>query len=766
MVVWSDVSNPLSITRASGTFEAKGGYNGGDGGRIETLGHSLDTTGITVTAAAPRGVGGYWLIDPTDSTITQAIATGYQTTLNSGTSVINTVTGDITFSTNLGAITINKTSGGDATLTFKATGRITGIITSPNALTISSSSSKLNVVMNANSNANTTGGGIAFRNLNITTNGGNVIFGGGADPTTTPAVGYGSSGTTPGVYDPQRFGIYLSGGTINAGGGNISLRGKSISQNTGDGVGIWYNGATSITTSGTGTLTIIGEAANSGASYGLNVYNGSSVDGGTLFLKGVSNASMGLTFGNNVTIGTSLAKNITLESYYNGSNVVAASIFFGSSSTGVTSTIGNSTNTTLIDLITTKAANLSGGRGAISGYTNSVQFKGNGTAILKIRPGDLNTLNTLIGGGTDPTGSWSLIDYVQNGLFLTSERLTNGATGFTTIQLGRSDQSGATTFSGFSTTPLADNLSLLAGSGGLSITGNIATGAKNLSIVSAGGISQSGASTIIVGGTTSLTATGAITLANTGNSFTGSVSIPSSTSVSLSNSSALTLGSNIATGSGNIILTTNGLTLGAYLLSSSGTLTIQPYTSGTSIGISGGAGALLLPATYFTTNFVNGFSGITIGSATAGTITVGGATTLNDKTTFISGSSITLTGALNGAGETLTLTGAAGVSGAGGITAGSLLLNGAGSYTLNTASGNNVGTLAAAGVGNVSFLNQGALTIGTVGATSGINSTGTVNIATAAGDLTLSAGITTNSASIIAVTLNAEKGKGAGATSF
>ncbi|MCP4593269.1 MAG: filamentous hemagglutinin, partial [bacterium] len=63
IVVWSDVTNPLSETRAYGTFEAQGGPQGGDGGRIETSGHWLDTHGSQGSAGAPQGDAGLWLFD-------------------------------------------------------------------------------------------------------------------------------------------------------------------------------------------------------------------------------------------------------------------------------------------------------------------------------------------------------------------------------------------------------------------------------------------------------------------------------------------------------------------------------------------------------------------------------------------------------------------------------------------------------------------------------------------------------------------------------
>jgi hypothetical protein len=65
IVVWSDITNPDSITTVNGTLYAKGGTESGDGGRIETSGRVLDVDGFkfqhylfTVT--------GEWLLDPTN----------------------------------------------------------------------------------------------------------------------------------------------------------------------------------------------------------------------------------------------------------------------------------------------------------------------------------------------------------------------------------------------------------------------------------------------------------------------------------------------------------------------------------------------------------------------------------------------------------------------------------------------------------------------------------------------------------------------------
>ena len=69
VVVWSDITNPLGSTVVSGTLQAKGGPQGGDGGLIETSGAWLNVDGISVSARAFRGNPGTWLLDPNDLTI-------------------------------------------------------------------------------------------------------------------------------------------------------------------------------------------------------------------------------------------------------------------------------------------------------------------------------------------------------------------------------------------------------------------------------------------------------------------------------------------------------------------------------------------------------------------------------------------------------------------------------------------------------------------------------------------------------------------------
>src|SRR5210317_524574 len=91
IVIWSDITNNNSITTVNGTLYAKGGSQGGDGGRIETSGYKLITTGVSGSASALKGQSGLWLFDPTNITIGEAgsniTASSINNLLNGGTSV-------------------------------------------------------------------------------------------------------------------------------------------------------------------------------------------------------------------------------------------------------------------------------------------------------------------------------------------------------------------------------------------------------------------------------------------------------------------------------------------------------------------------------------------------------------------------------------------------------------------------------------------------------------------------------------------------------
>ena len=65
VAVWSDGN-----TKFAGSISARGGALGGDGGQVETSGHSVHVAdGATVVTLAAKGKSGNWLLDPTNITI-------------------------------------------------------------------------------------------------------------------------------------------------------------------------------------------------------------------------------------------------------------------------------------------------------------------------------------------------------------------------------------------------------------------------------------------------------------------------------------------------------------------------------------------------------------------------------------------------------------------------------------------------------------------------------------------------------------------------
>ena len=309
-----------------------------DGGKIETSGDVLSLgNGLTIDAKGTQGKAGEWLLDPLDVIIADSDPTttsnydnaekktaadpdftsgsasiGYNdpdaTTANASSvnSAVTWISTDmvekmLNAGTNVtiqAAATngsaniivkndIEKTAGKDATFTLDAMRNIT---INGN---ISSTSNKLNVVLNADSNGDQIGAVII--NANIDTNGGDFTSASGgtvkyaSDSANTK--GYGK-GTLTGKADPTGhtvgtyFGHVDSSGTadgakddrlIKTSGGKITLNGE---------IAIGLNGGTLTLDSGGGDVTATG-IINSGNSYGAYVYGTDTWD--TLVEKTVEN---------------------------------------------------------------------------------------------------------------------------------------------------------------------------------------------------------------------------------------------------------------------------------------------------------------------------------------------------------------------------------------------------------------------------------------------------------------------------------------------
>ena len=233
IVLWSDVANSSSFTKAFGTLLARAGELFGNGGNIETSGHQIDSDGITVDAGATNGTGGLWLIDPFNYVINSSAASNIINALNSGTSVTvattasNTAQGGSSDSTDLGDITVTSSiitgaMSGDATLILKADRHIQIADTAVIDATQNSNTHKLNIKLWADQG--NSGDGINIINSSsIKTNGGSLTFGNG----NTTTIG-GQSVLVGGD-------VYLSstvGQTLETGGGNLTIHGETILANS------------------------------------------------------------------------------------------------------------------------------------------------------------------------------------------------------------------------------------------------------------------------------------------------------------------------------------------------------------------------------------------------------------------------------------------------------------------------------------------------------------------------------------------------------
>lgn len=232
----------------------------------------------------------------------------------------------------------------------------------------------------------------------------------------------------------------------------------------------------------------------------------------------------------------------------------------------------------------------------------------------------------------------------------------------------------------------------------------------------------------------------------------------------------------VTASSSNISITTDTLSAnrvfggGAFsgsAVQSTGTLTIAPRTAGKALSVQtsnpGGTGLWINPSSMFGNSglFKTGFTKLAFGSSTTGTVTLNNYSFDND-TELNTGANVVL-GVATIANHALTVnvTGSGSITNTGAVTASKLRLNAASSAATLGNTGNTVGTLAAQ-VASLSMLNSGALTVGTVGAANGVSATGTVDIATLSGDLTVARSISTTDSSAAAIVLNAGKTAAAG----
>ena len=290
VVLWTDVTNPNSVTAVAGRISAEAGISGGNGGQIETSGARLVTTGVQVSTKAPLGETGEWLLDPdTDLHLSQVGDTDGDI---ENVAEVNTIL-DALANSNVRIFTwsadvyvnsaINYT--GANTLTIDAGGHllINKNITSGGLKLLSKDSIRFEggAVTLTTTNADRSAGQLilssgydgsngtfrALHALTIRTAGGDVVFGGSN-----------TDGTGFTIANDWR-GLEFTGLDIQTNGGHVTMRGQSV-----NGEGVLFQGTTTISTGG-GNIYV---DARTNHDRGLEFLGSSSFDSGTgtIYLKG------------------------------------------------------------------------------------------------------------------------------------------------------------------------------------------------------------------------------------------------------------------------------------------------------------------------------------------------------------------------------------------------------------------------------------------------------------------------------------------------
>lgn len=546
--------------RSHGSYSARAGASGGNGGLVETSGHNVDLTGIRVDAAAPAGQAGTWLIDPFDVNIVDGVASGslptnpfepianstiqdgdINDTLNQGTSV--TIGTGVPDSTSfLGNITFDRgvdinLDVGTTPVTFRLdAGR--SISSTFGDTLIQANSAPLNVEFNAGVDG--ASGSINYNGL-IRTNGGNVTMRalgngsatcgicmtgafidtrvGGLDSNpggnvslTVPAPGTSVSGFTNAAIDLDRTSIFTSSGDVAISGFSQSGTGVRITSTI-----FSAEGSGSIqTTSGDITITGVGAfASNSADAPG----HGVSIDGALLSTVDGNIAVRGLrqAAGAQPGTGVSLRDGTLLTTTGSGDIELTGESLGGGAGVLLTGVITTPSG------LTVPASRIEGNRHVVLRASNN----GSSDALVidgTVRAGQV--LNLRPGGVDAATGAG--VDRTANTISLLGGA---GATGFAVSSDEMARMTAAAVVVGSSThagnidvlAPMASSVPLtLQNGGGGNINLQGAISAPTLGLISGGNITQAAGAAISAGTLLAQSTGGNVILADPGNNVSAS----------------------------------------------------------------------------------------------------------------------------------------------------------------------------------------------------------------------------------------------------
>jgi filamentous hemagglutinin family protein len=376
VIVWAD-----DFTRFRGNISARGGAQAGDGGLVETSGHSnLEVLGGSVDTRAPLGRAGTWLLDPSDVDITTGTTTatlnGEIFTPNQDTAVINA--GDLSAALETGNVNVTTTSGGaqagtitvsapvtrsagagtttltltpaqvtaGGTITIAAGGSISGSNGHPLNVSLAASgvgatvavgapittfggnfSSTGTTFTNAGGPITTAGGSIDINHTTtvtipspLTSGGGNILIAGGSTFTYTSQIDAGAGTVTlQGSTDTLAMGVGSTTGTF-----NITQAQIATIATTGDLIFGRSSGTAAIHV-GTNEVLDFGtkNATFRQASGGITV-EGATVSGAILGSGSLSFVAGTGTFTNTQVVNTSGAINITADHVVINANIAGA----------------------------------------------------------------------------------------------------------------------------------------------------------------------------------------------------------------------------------------------------------------------------------------------------------------------------------------------------------------------------------------------------------------------------------------------------------
>ncbi|WP_346308796.1 YDG domain-containing protein, partial [Limnohabitans sp.] len=554
-------------------------------GMASTSNLSAGTGTVTVqtrTASTLLDVGGT-SADATSGTLKLGISSAELARISAGTVVLgrNDATANTTLnaidmgamgnpSTNLTVlgnhITVNdnvtKTAGTDATLSLRARGDISVAANK----TITSTSGKLNVVLNSNSNGNNAGAIVMNSGSGITSNGGDIRLSGGTVDVSPWSWAYGTA-TSP-------HGISLTGTDLSAGGGNINLRGASRTVNE-LAHGVHINGGT-ISTTGGGFIDIQGHSTGTNQfSSGVAVLGASITGGstnntrliGTNASAGTEGRYQGVWLNNNLAGVSALVTS-------SGGSVTVTGTGGGGGASGVN--YGVVIENGLLSSGGTGTVNVTGTGGTTTGPNNAgVSINGTAASPIGISSNG-GTINVTGTGGAGGLGQ---------GIWFVSGRNGN-------IQSGNNAAINLTTDSF-----VMESGAINAGSGMVTIQ-NRTTG----TLVDVGGADVLSGTPLTLG----------VSNAEINRVSAGTLKIGSTTAGNLNVSSAITS----AASTGNLYLQTNGTATASASVASGAGLFMQT----TGLGISNIAGATLT-GTHISLDNTRGVINLSTGAITKGTRT-------------------------------------------------------------------------------------------------------------------------------------------------